>query len=123
MEAHIQFFSDYLKSFNMQTPTMSQLKTKAEQRNLNERELKQILYNLTSSGKAYRIKDQYIHASVVDRCRDLLVKELSHQKEGLTVAQFRDLVGGNRKICLLLLAQYDSEMVTKRVGDVRILAK
>jgi hypothetical protein len=42
---------------------------------------------------------------------------------GITVAEFRDLVGGNRKICLLLLAQYDSERVTKRDGDFRFLVK
>jgi len=44
-------------------------------------------------------------------------------EKGFTVAEFRDLVGGNRKICLLLLAQYDAELLTKRNGDLRIIIK
>jgi len=81
------------------------------------------LYNLTLKGEVYRIKDDYIYAGIVDGCREKLVKELSRREGGITVAGFRDLVGGNRKICLLLLAQYDAEMVTRRDGDFRYLIK
>lgn len=123
MKAHLNFFSDYLKSFNMKTPLMSELKVQASKRNLTERELKQILYTLTLKGDVYRIKDDYIHAAVVDNCREKLVNELSRREGGITVAEFRDLVDGNRKICLLLLAQYDAEMVTIRDGDFRYLKK
>jgi selenocysteine-specific elongation factor len=121
MADHLNFFSDYLKSFGMKTPLMSQVKNEAEKRNLSEKELKQVLYKLTSTGQVYRVKDDYIHADIVDNCREKLKKELSNRKNGITVAEFRDLVGGNRKICLLLLAQYDSEMLTQRVGDIRVL--
>jgi selenocysteine-specific elongation factor len=123
MKAHLSFFSDYLKSFKMKTPLMSELNLQAGKRNLTERELKQILYNLTLRGDLYRIKDDYIHADIVDGCREKLVKALSSREGGITVAEFRDLVGGNRKICLLLLAQYDAEMVTRREGDFRYLTK
>ncbi len=121
MADHLHFFSDYLKSFEMKTPLMSQIRNEAEKRNLSEKELKQVLYKLTSTGQVYRIKDDYIHTGIVDNCREKLKKELSNRKDGITVAEFRDLVGGNRKICLLLLAQYDSELFTQRVGDVRVL--
>lgn len=121
MADHLNFFSDYLKSFKMKTPLMSQVRNEAEKRKLSERELKQVLYKLVSTGKAYRINNDYIHADIVDNCREKLKKELSNRKDGITVAEFRDLVGGNRKICLLLLAQYDSEMLTQRVGDLRVL--
>ncbi len=123
LKAHLNFFAGYLKSFKMKTPLLSDLKIQAEKRNLSERELKQILYNLTSRGVAYRVKDDYIHGDIVNSCREKLVKELSRREGGITVAEFRDLVGGNRKICLLLLAQYDSERVTKRDGDLRFLVK
>jgi hypothetical protein len=36
------------------------------------------------------------------------------------VAQFRDLVDGNRKMCILLFALFDGEGVTERRGDVRV---
>ena len=122
MENHVSFFSEYLKGSGMKTPLMSDLKIQAEKRNLSHRELKQILYYLKKSGQVYRVEDEYIHASIVDSCREKLKEELSRKKEGITVAGFRDLVKGNRKICLLLFAQYDSEKLTRRVGDLRILA-
>jgi len=121
MESHTAFFSGYLKSCNMKTPLMSEMKIEAEKRNLSEKELKQVLHNLTSGGHVYRIKDEYIHAEIVDNCREKLISAFSGRGEGFTVAEFRDLVGGNRKICLLLLAQYDAELLTKRTGDLRII--
>jgi selenocysteine-specific elongation factor len=121
MADHLHFFSNYLKSFEMKTPLMSQISNEAEKRNLSPKELKQVLYKLIATGQVYRVNDDYIHADIVDQCREKLKKELSLRKNGITVAEFRDLVGGNRKICLLLLAQYDSEMLTQRVGDVRVL--
>jgi hypothetical protein len=38
------------------------------------------------------------------------------------VSDFRDLVVGNRKICLLLLARFDEERLTYRTGDLRFLS-
>jgi selenocysteine-specific elongation factor len=48
-----------------------------------------------------------------------LLEYLVEHKEGCTVADFRDLIGGNRKICLLLLNLFDSEGITVRKGDYR----
>ncbi|MFC2156151.1 SelB C-terminal domain-containing protein [Acidobacteriota bacterium] len=123
LKAHLSFFGGYLKSFEMKTPLLSDLKIQAEKRKLTERKLKQILYNLTSRGVIYRIKDDYLHGDIVNSSREKLVNELSRREGGITVAEFRDLVGGNRKICLLLLTQYDAELVTKRDGDLRFLVK
>jgi len=121
MESLLKFFDEYLKGFGMKTPLMSQLIDEAEKRHLSKRELKQILYHLASTGKVYKTGDDYIHASLVNSCREKLIKKLSGQSQGITVAGFRDLVNGNRKICLLLLALFDSEKTTRREGDLRFL--
>lgn len=123
MESHMTFFSGYLKNSKMKTPLMSELEIEAHKRNLSGRELKQVLHNLTSSGEVYRVKDEYIHAHIVHNCREKLITAFSGREKGFTVAEFRDLVGGNRKICLLLLAQYDAELLTKRDGDLRSIIK
>ena len=121
MESHLKFFNEYFKGFGMKTPLMSQVALEAEKRHLSKRELKQIMYHLTSSGKIYKSGEDYIHADVVNSCREKLIKKLSDQDQGITVAGFRDLVNGNRKICLLLLALFDSENLTRREGDLRFL--
>jgi selenocysteine-specific elongation factor len=119
----IAFVESFLRKSGMQTPLISELAQAAARRGVEEPELHQFLRYLVSEKRAYYIDGNYIHASVVDGCRDTLVKELAGRPQGVTVADFRDMVGGNRKICLLLLAIYDGEGVTVRREDVRVLGK
>jgi len=121
LEKQIIFMSEYLRSCGMQKPSINDLEEKAAKRGLKKKELNQIYKYLTSRKEIYRIEDTYIHSSIVDSCRKILIETLSKDKNGITVAQFRDLVKGNRKICLLLLNQYDSEKLTLRNGDLRFL--
>jgi selenocysteine-specific elongation factor len=71
----------------------------------------------------YNIDGNFIHTEVVDHCRRVLLRYLTEHEEGATVATFRDLVDGNRKICLLLINQYDGEGVTVRNGDYRYITR
>jgi selenocysteine-specific elongation factor len=123
MAQKISFVETFLKNCQMRTPLMSELKTKAGQQRIDEQALNEILRHLVSNGKAYFVDGEYLHASVVDQCRNSLVEALAGRDKGMTVAEFRDLVSGNRKICLLLLAIYDGEGVTERQGDLRLLTE
>lgn len=107
-----------LIEYDMQTPLFSELKEKTK---LGEDGLKQVLHFLIGEKRAYYINENYIHASVVDRSRKKLVETLKGGKDGITVAEFRDIVSGNRKISLLLLAIFDREGTTIRAGDKRYL--
>lgn len=91
--------------------------------NIDEQRLRNILRYLVEEGIVYFSEGNYIHAQIVDRCRKRLLHALCEQKEGITVAGFRDLVNGNRRICLLLLNIYDTEDVTKRSGDLRLITE
>ncbi len=123
MRRKITFVADFLRDCGMHTPLMSDLTRAAEERGMEGRDLKEILGYLVTKHQAYLIERNYIHAPMVDRCREMLLRALAEREEGMTVAQFRDLVGGNRRICLLLLGAYDAEGSTKRVGDLRVLTE
>jgi selenocysteine-specific elongation factor len=112
---------EFIKKSGMQTPLHADLAAYAHKNGIDEKRLKQLLQYLASSGILYAVEGQYLHAPVVDKCRGLLLDALAKNPEGLTVAQFRDLVSGNRKICLLLYALFDSEGITERQGDVRVI--
>ena len=119
----IDFIEKYLKSCNNKVPLISELIPLVKKRGINEQLAKQILNYLVENNKTYLIEENYIHTQIVDKYRNMLLKELNNRKDGLTVAGFRDLIQGNRKICLLLLGLYDSEGVTERMGDVRIITE
>lgn len=120
MQRQIDFVDHYLADCGMKTPLMSELKPKAAENGIGEKDLSRLLRHLVGVGAAYRIDQDYLHASIVDRCRAKLQQALASNPEGLTVAEFRDLVGGNRKICLLMFAQFDNEGTTRRDGDRRV---
>ena len=113
----------FFKKSGMQTPVWADLIQHVRNHSIEEKRLKQLLHFLVSVGILYAVDGQYLHSSVVDTCRKKLLDELSGKPEGLTVAQFRDLVSGNRKICLLLYALFDSEGIVERKGDVRVLTQ
>jgi selenocysteine-specific elongation factor len=43
--------------------------------------------------------------------------------DGITLAQFRDALGVGRKAAQLYLERYDSDGITRRVGDGRVLRR
>ncbi|MBN1673777.1 MAG: selenocysteine-specific translation elongation factor [Kiritimatiellae bacterium] len=120
-KADIEFVEGLIDIPGMKTPLLSDLKRAAKNRRMDERQLMHVLRYLVAQGKAYFVDGHYLHASIVDECRDRLLRALAKRTEGMTVADFRDLVRGNRKICLLLLAIYDAEGITERDGDLRTL--
>jgi selenocysteine-specific elongation factor len=117
----IDKFERILYNYQLQVPLMSEMIDKAEKMGGNEKKLKQILFYLVRKKFAYFIDGNYIHKKIVNRSREKLISYLSSDVDGITVSQFRDLISGNRKISLLLLNRFDTEGVTKRIGDKRYL--
>ena len=107
----------------MNVPLMSELIPASLKKGISENKLNQILVLLTKRERLYNIDGNYIYKDIVNKSRETLIKFLNETNNGITVAQFRDLVNGNRKMCLLLLAQYDREGITHRVGDVRFITE
>jgi selenocysteine-specific elongation factor len=115
----IRFIEDYFRKSQMHTPSISELINTAKQKKIDKKKVDQILSMLVARGNLYRIDDNYLHSSIVDNCRKKILNFLNGHKDGITVAGFRDLVSGNRKICLLMLNLFDTEGVTYRDGDLR----
>jgi len=115
----VNFVENYLKNCGVHVPLLSKLISLANKKQIGENKLKQILRLLVNKGLAYNIDGNFLHADLVDEFRQKLLEYLVEHKEGSTVADFRDLIGGNRKICLLLLNLFDSEGITVRKGDYR----
>jgi len=88
----------------------------------NEKEIERLLRHLTQQKSVVFMDKFYFDAGILAAARQQLQAYLEAHSEGITVAQFRDLIHGNRKICLLLLNFFDEEGVTIRRENVRVLA-
>lgn len=122
-DARIQVVEKYLYESNMRVPVMKDLETYALHNAIDRKMLNQILKFMVSRGTVYYVEGNYIHSAIVDDARKMLLHKLGNRSDGITVAGFRDLIGGNRKICLNLFAIFDSEGITERRGDFRVLTE
>ena len=119
----IQLVANYLKKTGMRTPPMREIVAAAKEQAIGEQSLKEILHYLVQKKEIYSSDDNFIHGAVVDNCRTALLKALTQRTHGMTVAEFRDLVSGNRKTCLVLLGIFDGEGIVDRVGDLRVITE
>ena len=78
---------------------------------------------LESDGSLVRLGDGFsVAAAAYESARELLLTECATSGE-ITLGRFRDLIGEGRKAAQLLLERFDSDGVTRRVGDKRVLRR
>jgi selenocysteine-specific elongation factor len=88
-----------------------------------EKEARDNLAILTRSGGAVRISSELFYgAEALGGLREKLTAYLKEKGE-ITPPEYRDLTGLSRKFLIPLLEHFDSEKLTIRVGDKRVLRK
>jgi selenocysteine-specific elongation factor len=82
---------------------------------------KALLQVLLDQGRAVRLKENVVfHRSNLATAESLLMQYLRDHRE-ITPIEFKDLLGISRKYAIPLLEYFDSQKLTMRVGDKRIL--
>jgi selenocysteine-specific elongation factor len=82
---------------------------------------KALLQVLLDQGRAVRLKENVVfHRSNLAKAETLLVQYLRDHRE-ITPIEFKDLLGISRKYAIPMLEYFDSQRITIRVGDRRIL--
>ncbi len=78
---------------------------------------------LVEMGELVRLEEElFFHREVLEDLAEL-VRRAIREKGSLSVGEFRDLTGSSRKFVVPLLEYFDSIRLTRRVGDVRVLAE
>jgi selenocysteine-specific elongation factor len=119
LQRQIDRVLSHIRDCGMKIPLMAEMLDLAAGMGVGEPELRRILRYLTGRGDVCFIEDNYVAMDVVSAARRVLLAALKERPEGMTVAEFRDLIQGNRKLCLLLVSHFDDEGVTRRRGDQR----
>lgn len=88
---------------------------------VTEKDAKDLFKLLSDEGKTVRINDSlHLDRDVIEKIRDELRKHLEQKKE-ITMAEFRDLAKTSRKFAVPIMEYFDSQKLTQRVGDKRVL--
>lgn len=101
-------------------PTLAEL---AQALDASRAEVADMLQALQTLGQVVALEGGLlIHCEALARARTLLSDTLERDGE-IAVAEFRTLIGSNRKCALALLGYFDAEGLTVRRGDVRVLVR
>ncbi|HAS53076.1 MAG TPA: selenocysteine-specific translation elongation factor [Nitrospiraceae bacterium] len=88
---------------------------------ITDKDARDLLKLLADEGRTVRINDSlHLHRGVVEKMRADLLSHLKDKKE-ITVAEFRDLAKTSRKFAVPILEYFDTQKVTQRIGDKRVL--
>lgn len=99
-------------------PTLAEL---AQALDASRAEVADMLQALQALGEVVSLEGGLlIHCEALARARTLLSDVLERDGE-IVVAEFRTLIGSNRKCAMALLGYFDAEGLTVRRGDVRVL--
>ena len=87
----------------------------------NKEESQEVLNSLINNGQLIRLDDEiFILNDLYKKSKSELISFIN-KNGSITVAEFRDLLGTNRKIALALLESFDQKRITKREDNKRIL--
>jgi selenocysteine-specific elongation factor len=89
----------------------------------SEAELREVLAHLEREGALVRAPgDLWFDASAVAALRERVVAQLEAHGE-LGTAAYKELIGGSRKFVVPLMELFDTEQLTVRRGEVRVLKR
>jgi len=114
---------DLMKYFNKQGSDLIDLKEITEYFSQPEKKIRQVMEHLKSEGRLVYLQKKIISGELFNKFKDLVVEYLLKNEEGITVAVFRDMISGNRNNAMVLLEYLDSEGITLRKGNIRVLKK
>jgi len=90
---------------------------------ISKKQIMQIVSYLIDNGSIYLLQQKYLHSDLVNKAKKILLEQLAKVTEGIKVSQFRDLLNTNRGTAMILLEFFDSENITLRKGNFRVLTK
>ncbi|MFA5074308.1 MAG: selenocysteine-specific translation elongation factor [Nitrospirota bacterium] len=88
---------------------------------VSEKEIRDMFKLITNDDQITRINDSlYMVSDIVESIKSALKKYLEEKKD-ISMSEFRDLAKTSRKFAVPLMEYFDSQKLTQRVGDKRVL--
>jgi selenocysteine-specific elongation factor len=115
-----KFLGLILQRFEQQGLQVANLNQTLEDLGLNPASVENLVAYLVGQGSLVRLStESYVARSAYDEALATLCTHFATD-ETLSLAQYRDLIGGSRKLAQALLEQFDGSKYTRRQGDIRM---
>ncbi len=113
-QEELLWLEETIKNYGMQAPVNEDIEALAQAHNIGKGKVKMMIAYLVRQGRLILTGSDYLHVSVVDECRTRLMKTLATKERGINEKEFRELIGGTRKITQLLISIFLSEEVISK---------
>lgn len=120
----IQWLEQTIQNVGLEKPVPAEIEEMAHLRRINKDRLKMLLRFLGKEGKLIFYEGEYIHRSIVENCRSLLLRKIAVKEDGINEKEFRELINGTRKLAQMLLGIFIQEgIIEKRSFYIMITDK
>ena len=93
----------------------------AESLKIPYKKIRSITNHLIKEKRLQRFEKHFVHQQYIEEGKQKMLAHFKQDDSGLTVAQFRDIIEGNRRITMYLFEAYENEGLVYRDGDFRKL--
>jgi hypothetical protein len=115
VQEQIDWLEKTIHDFGMQKTSYAELETLALKRNFNKGLLKMLLNYLVRKSRIFYDGEDVIHQTMVESARQNLLKTLAAKANGINEKEFRELIGGTKKIVQVLIDLFiDEGIIEKR---------
>jgi hypothetical protein len=120
----VRWLEQTIQNIGLEKPVPAEIEELAHARRINKERLKMLLKFLSKEGKLVFYEGEYIHRSIVENCRLVLLKKIFVKEDGINEKEFREMINGTRKLTQMLLGIYIQEgLVEKRSFYIMITEK
>jgi selenocysteine-specific elongation factor len=123
-QEQLQWLEETIQKVGFEIPILSEIAKAAHENKINKDRLKMLLKYLGKEGKLVFYQGEYIHRTIADKSRTLLLNKIFAKRDGINEKEFRELINGTKKLVQFLLGCFIEEgIVTKESFYIRITEK
>jgi len=119
IERVISKIQDYIKNADQLYVEFNKIYDHFSKEEFKRDKLEQIINYMLEKKLLYNIKKMLFPADFVEEVKEKLISFLDNKHQGITVAEFRDLLAANRLTSLALLEYFDEQGITIRKENKR----
>lgn len=119
----IQQVEDYINAPQREFIDQEELFENFLGQDVTKQKLEQVIGYFISNDTLRVIQKKFIATELLEKYKQLTLDFLQENPEGISVAQFRDLINSNRSNAMAILEYFDSEGMTLRKGNFRVLTR
>lgn len=112
----IAWLEQEILNFGENKPVLSEIEDKAANRNIQKQKLKSYMTYLAVNGKIHFFKSDFIHSTILNKYRSLILSRLAENENGVEIMAFKESLGTKRLRALLIQILESEKLIWMETG-------